>query len=110
MIPMWPGGFTHWVLYNIPADKGHLDPEVPTQEQVPGTGMQGRNDSGEIGYIGPCPPSGTHRYYARLFALDAELRLRSGATHDEFTGVIEGHILTRAELMGTYQRKAKKSA
>jgi len=50
------GGFTHWVLYNIPADKGHLDPEVPKRQQVPGTGMHGRNDSGEIGYMGPCPP------------------------------------------------------
>src|SRR5437868_10852927 len=49
------------------------DPEVPKQEEVAGTGTQGRNDNGEIGYMGPCPPSGTHRYYARLFALDTEL-------------------------------------
>ena len=73
------GGFTHWVLYNIPSDKGHLNPNVPNAEDIPGTGMQGRNDSGEIGYMGPCPPSGTHRYYIRLFALDTVLRLRPGA-------------------------------
>ncbi len=105
-----PGGFTHWVLYNIPGDKGHLEPEVPKREQVPGTGVQGRNDSGEIGYTGPCPPSGTHRYFVRLFALDAELHLRPGATHDELTSVMERHILAKAELMGTYRKKAEQAA
>ena len=105
-----PGGFTHWVLYNIPADKGHLDPNVPNEERVPATGMQGRNDSGEIGYTGPCPPSGTHRYYARLFALDREVRLPPGATHDELTQAMEGHVLERAELMGTYRKKAEQAA
>jgi len=104
------GGFTHWVLYNIPADKGHLDPEVPKREQVPGTGVQGKNDGGEIGYMGPCPPSGTHRYYARLFALDKELSLRAGATHEELTEAMEGHVLARTELMGTYQKKAEQTA
>jgi len=60
--------------------------------------------------MGPCPPSGTHRYYARLFALDAELRLTPGATHDELTEVMEGHVLARAELMGTYRKKAEQAA
>jgi len=104
------GGFTHWVLYNIPAEKGHLDPNVSHEEHVPATGMQGRNDSGEIGYTGPCPPSGTHRYYARLFALDTEVRLPPGATHDELTQAMEGHVLERAELMGTYRKKAEQAA
>src|SRR5438105_2187204 len=87
-----PGGFTHWVLYNVPGDRGELDPNVPKREQVPGTGTQGKNDNGEIGYTGPCPPSGTHRYYARLFALDAELRLKPGASQRELTEAMEGHI------------------
>lgn len=91
-------------------DKGPLDPEVPKSQHVPGTGIQGRNDNGEIGYTGPCPPSGTHRYYARLFALDKELGLGPGATQDELTQVMEGHILDRAELMGTYRKKAEKVA
>jgi Raf kinase inhibitor-like YbhB/YbcL family protein len=104
------GGFTHWVLYNIPGDKGHLDPNVPNGDEIPGTGMQGRNDSGEIGYMGPCPPSGTHRYYMRLFALDTVLRLRPGATHEELSSVMEGHVLERAELMGTYRKKAEQAA
>jgi Raf kinase inhibitor-like YbhB/YbcL family protein len=102
-----PGGFTHWLLYNIPANKRGVDAGVPKRERVPGTGVQGRNDSGEIGYMGPCPPSGTHRYYARLFALDKELSLRSAATHEELTEAMEGHILERAELMGTYSKKAE---
>ncbi len=104
------GGFTHWILYDIPAEKAHLDPDVPKQEHVPGTGTQGRNDSGEIGYMGPCPPSGIHRYYARLFALDAEIRLPSGATHEDLSEAMEGHVLERAELMGTYRRKAEQAA
>jgi len=104
------GGFTQWILYNIPAEKGHLDPDLPKDDNVPGTGVHGRNDSGEIGYMGPCPPSGTHRYYVRLFALDTEVRLPPGATHDELTEAMEGHILARAELMGTYGKKAEKAA
>jgi Raf kinase inhibitor-like YbhB/YbcL family protein len=104
------GGFTHWVLYDIPGDKGQLNPAVPKEAQIPGTGIQGRNDKGEIGYTGPCPPSGVHRYYARLFALDTELSLRPGVTHDELTEAMEGHILATAELMGTYQKNAKKAA
>lgn len=104
------GGFTHWVLFNIPGDKGSLDPDVPKREQVPGTGMQGRNDRGEVGYTGPCPPLGRHRYYVRLFAIDMELSLRPGATDEELTNAMEGHILERAELMGTYSKKAGKAA
>lgn len=104
------GGFTHWVLYNIPADKGSLDPDVPKRDHVPGTGMQGRNDSGKVGYMGPCPPSGRHRYYVRLFALDAELNPHSGATHEELKNAMEGHILERAELMGTYSKRTEKAA
>ena len=105
-----PGGFTHWVLYNIPGKKRGLDSDVPKREQIPGTGVQGQNDAGEIGYMGPCPPSGRHRYYVRLFALDKEMSLGPGATHEELTDVMEGHILERAELMGTYSKKADKVA
>ncbi len=60
------GGFTHWVIYNIPANTGHLGEGVPRQGRVPDVGMQGMNDAGKVGYMGPCPPSGTHRYVARL--------------------------------------------
>jgi len=104
------GGFTHWLLYNIPADKDHLDAQVPKAERLPKIGLQGRNDSGDIGYMGPCPPSGSHRYYVRLFALDTDLGLSPGATHEELTEAMDGHILARAELMGIYRKKAEKAA
>jgi len=102
------GGFTHWVLYNIPAEKGGLDPNVPKRGQVPGTGTQGRSDSGEIGYMGPCLPSGTHRYYVRLFALDTELKLIPGATHDELTQAMEGTFSREQNLWGLTGRRRNK--
>lgn len=101
------GGFTHWVLYNIPAEQGSLSPELPRYGMVPGTGTQGRNDAGEIGYMGPCPPSGLHHYHVKLFALNAELDLQTGATGNELTAAMQGHILATAELVGTYQKKAE---
>jgi Raf kinase inhibitor-like YbhB/YbcL family protein len=104
------GGFTHWVLYNIPPTVRHIEPNVPRQPVVAGLGLQGKNDAGKIGYVGPCPPSGTHRYFVRLFALNAELRLRPGASHEEVRQAMGGHILDRAELMGTYARKAGRAA
>lgn len=104
------GGFTHWILYNVPAGKAHLQPGVPGDDEVADTGIQGTNDSGEIGYTGPCPPSGMHHYYFRLFALDRELSLHPGATHEEITDAVEGHILARAELVGTYRKKAEAAA
>jgi Raf kinase inhibitor-like YbhB/YbcL family protein len=104
------GGFTHWVLYNIAAGVAALEPKVPPQERVPGIGVQGKNDAGKIGYMGPCPPSGTHRYFVRLYALDAELNLKPGASKQELETAIRGHVLEEAELMGTYARSSKKVA
>jgi Raf kinase inhibitor-like YbhB/YbcL family protein len=104
------GGFTQWVLYNIPPTVRHIEPNVPKEPVLPGLGLQGKNDGGNIGYVGPCPPSGTHRYFARLFALNAEPRLKPGASHEQVRQAMEGHILDRAELMGTYARKAGRAA
>ena len=105
-----PGGFTHWVVYNIPASTGHIGEGVPKQETVPDLGMQGKNDSGEIGYTGPCPPSGTHRYFVKLHALDKKLPLRPGASRKDLNVAMKGHILAETELMGTYARKASRVA
>jgi Raf kinase inhibitor-like YbhB/YbcL family protein len=105
-----PGGFTHWVVYNITAETGHIGEKVPDEEQAAGLGTQGKNDGGEIGYTGPCPPSGTHRYFARLFALDRELSLPLGATCKQVNSAMEGHVLAQAELMGTYRKKAERAA
>jgi Raf kinase inhibitor-like YbhB/YbcL family protein len=105
-----PGGFTHWVLYNIPAETQHVNERVPTEGQVAGLGLQGKNDGGKIGYIGPAPPSGTHRYFFRLFAIDQMLDLPPGATHKQLSAAVKGHILAQAELMGTYEKKSERAA
>jgi Raf kinase inhibitor-like YbhB/YbcL family protein len=102
-----PGGFTHWVVYNIPPETGHIDDNVPDTERVSGLGMQGKNDGGKIGYMGPAPPSGTHRYFFRLYALDSMLELGPRATHKEVESAMRGHVLAQAELMGTYERKKR---
>lgn len=104
------GGFTHWVMYNIPAETGHMEQNALRRHKLPGLGMQGKNDAGRIGYMGPAPPSGTHRYFLRLFALDAMLNLEPAAGHKEVSSALRGHVLAQAELMGTYERKAKRVA
>ncbi len=97
-------GFTHWVLYNIPSQIHHIGANQPRTPKIAGLGIQGKNDAGKIGYMGPCPPSGTHRYFIRLFALRTELGLKPGATRDELEDAIEGHAIEEAELMGTYTK------
>ena len=76
-------GFTHWLLYDIPAAIDRVRENVPRHEHLADAALQGRNDSGEIGYRGPCPPTGRHRYFARLYALRDKLGLPAGATADE---------------------------
>jgi len=92
--------FTHWVLSDIPADAGRL-PEGAGDR----AGTPGMNDFGAPGYGGPCPAIGRHRYMFDLYALDVEtLGLREGANRDEVEGAMEGHMLARARLTGTYER------
>jgi Raf kinase inhibitor-like YbhB/YbcL family protein len=92
------GTWVHWVLYNIPADAPGL------RRGVHGLGVDGVNSWGRTGYGGPCPPGGTHRYFFKLYALDSMLDLDAGADKAAVLGVIEGHVLGQAELMGTYSR------
>ena len=98
------GTWAHWVLYDLPAMTTALDEHVPPQASLPNGAKQGTNDFRAIGYGGPCPPSGVHRYFFRLYALDARLGLPSGATKEQLLEVMAGHILAHAELMGTYRR------
>lgn len=91
------GTFDHWVAFDIP-------PSADIPEGVGELGTAGVNSSGSLGYTGPCPPSGTHRYFFRLYALDTELGLAEGATKQEVRDAAEGHVLARGTLMGTYQR------
>jgi hypothetical protein len=72
---------------------------------MPNGTRQGRNDSREIGWKGPCPPSGTHRYYFKLYALDAVLNLQAGVNKEQLLKALEGHILAESQLMGTYKKR-----
>jgi Raf kinase inhibitor-like YbhB/YbcL family protein len=98
------GSFVHWVLYNLPADNIGLVENAPVTGNLKAGGFQGKNDFGKIGYGGPCPPSGTHRYFFRIYALDADLPLNAGATKAEVEKAMSGHIVAQAQLMGTYGR------
>lgn len=104
------GGFTHWVAFNIPAAVDHIAENAPKHGPIPGGGIQGQNDGGRQGYMGPCPPSGTHRYYFRLYALDTSLDLRESSRKADLEKAIRGHILGQAELMGKYKKGASKAA
>ena len=98
--------WVHWVIFNIPADANSLPEGVPTDKILAGSGIkQGVNDFGWYGYGGPCPPKGTeHRYFFKIYALDAMLDLDAGATKSDLLNAMAGHILTQGELMGKYKR------
>lgn len=98
------GTWVHWVVFNIPADANSLPEKIVAQAQLPDGIQQGRNSSGKNGYSGPCPPSGTHRYFFRLYAVDITLDLPANTGKDQLLKAIEGHILGQAELMGTFSR------
>jgi Raf kinase inhibitor-like YbhB/YbcL family protein len=101
------GTWIHWVLYNLTGESVELAPGVPSVPELPSGARQGRNDSGDIGYSGPCPPPGKpHRYYFRLYALDIMLNLPYGVSKAELERAMEQHILAQGTLMGTYQRSA----
>ncbi len=103
--PDAPGGtFTHWVLYNLPAAAGGLEENIPASPQLSDGSLQGRNSAGGSGYTGPCPPSGTHRYFFKLYALDSALSLPAGAGAAQLQQAMQGHILGNIELMGTYKK------
>jgi hypothetical protein len=92
------GTWVHWILWNIKAED-----ELKLEEGViPIGAVQGKNSAGKVGYHGPCPPSGTHRYYFKLYALDKKLKLKEGATKEELLAAMEGHILERATLVGLF--------
>ncbi len=99
------GTWVHWVLYDLPASARMLAEGVAKQEQLPSGARQGRNDFGKIGYDGPCPPPGKpHRYFFKLYALDAEPNLKAGATKADVERALKGHILGQGELIGRYGR------
>jgi Raf kinase inhibitor-like YbhB/YbcL family protein len=91
------GTWIHWLMWNIPAT-------LPV-ERADAPGVQGTNSWGRSAYGGPCPPSGIHRYFFRVYALDINLSLQKGSTKTEVLSAMKGHILANGELIGTYLRK-----
>ena len=98
------GTWVHWVLFNIPASTDGLPAEIPSDASLENGARHGKNDFGKLGYGGPCPPGGTHRYFFKLYALDSVLELDSGITKAQLREAMEGHILAESQLMGTYSR------
>mgnify|MGYP006278349367 CR=1 FL=1 len=101
--------FTHWVLFDIPGTVTSIPRDLDVGKHFPDGGLtprEGRNDFGNIGYGGPCPPpgDGPHRYFFRLYAIDAALDLDRGATKAQVENAVDGHILDETELIGTYER------
>ena len=100
------GGWVHWVMWDIPATQGRLAQGVPAgMALLPDSSRQGLNGWKEIGWGGPQPPSGTHHYSFRLFALDARLGNLGDATRDNLVKKMKGHILAQAELIGTFSAR-----
>ena len=96
--------WVHWVLYNLPPSSRELPEAVPPDRELPDGTRQGMTDFGRVGYGGPCPPSGTHRYFFKLYALDAMHTLTPGATKSKLEAAMEGRLLADTHLMGTYRR------
>ncbi|MBI4226400.1 YbhB/YbcL family Raf kinase inhibitor-like protein [Candidatus Roizmanbacteria bacterium] len=93
------GNWNHWLVWNIePATK-----EI-SENSVPANTVLGINDFGKLEYGGPCPPSGTHRYFFRIYALDTKLDLPQGAKRGELENAMKNHIVDQGELMGKYSR------
>ena len=99
------GTWTHWVLYNLPADTHEVPAMLPSQGDLDDGARQGKNDFGKLGYGGPAPPPGKpHRYFFKLYAIDTILDLEAGATRAQVLRAIDGHVLGSGELMGSYGR------
>ena len=100
-----PGGFTHWVIFNIPASPNYLNECVLPRDCLPDGAIQGLNSAGANGYLGPAPPPGKpHHYHFTLYALDRKLMLPTSTDREALLEAMEGHTLGKVELVGLYQR------
>lgn len=99
------GTWVHWLVWNIPPTKTGLDENVPPDAVLKDGIRQGTTDFNQIGYGGPAPPSGTHRYFFKVYALDTMLDLPADSVKQELEEAMEGHILAKGELVGKYARK-----
>lgn len=94
------GTFTHWIVWDISPNTSKVG-----ENSVPNEASQGLSDAGKIGYIGPCPPSGTHRYFFKLHALDTKFNLSGTVKREDFDNAMSGHIISQAQLIGFYSRE-----
>lgn len=99
------GTWVHWLIWNIPPEVTSLEEEIPAVREMADGTRQGKTDFGSIGYGGPAPPSGVHRYFFKVHALDTLLDLPAGATKSELEKAINGHILAQGQLIGKYTRQ-----
>jgi Raf kinase inhibitor-like YbhB/YbcL family protein len=97
--------WTHWVLFNLPASTREIPEGLPRQETIANGAKQGITDFKTAGYGGPCPPSGTHRYFFKIYALDTEVKVAGGASKEQLLKAIEGHVIDEGQLIGTYQKQ-----
>lgn len=98
------GTWVHWVIFNIPYSTNSLQENFSKERELPNGARQGNNSSGKIGYTGPCPPSGTHRYIFKLYALNQILDLQPGITKEDLLNAMQSNVLAEARLIGLYQR------
>ncbi len=99
------GTWVHWLLFDIPATVSSLSAAIPQTATLVDGSRYGMNSWGQQRYGGPCPPSGTHRYFFKVYALDTQLALPVGVTNAQLLQKMQGHILAEGELMGTYRRR-----
>lgn len=97
--------WVHWVMFDMPPDTHGVDAHVPTDTVLANGAIQGISDFKRIGYGGPCPPGGTHRYVFKLYALDTKLGRGAGETKAELLHAMKGHIMARGKLVGRYTRR-----
>ena len=98
------GTWVHWVLFNIPGNVRSLDQGVDAVENIGNGAIHGINDFRRLGYGGPCPPNGSHRYFFRLYALDAMLNIEPGCTKADLMEAMQGQVIDQATLMARYSR------
>jgi Raf kinase inhibitor-like YbhB/YbcL family protein len=98
------GTWVHWVLFNIPATANGLPRGIPADRVLENGAIHGINDFRRLGYGGPCPPGGTHRYYFKIYALDTELVQEPGLSKAKLLKAMDGHIMAEGQLMGRYKR------
>ena len=98
------GTWVHWVVFDIPPETRAFREGVPKTDKLEGGARQGMTDFGAVGYGGPCPPSGTHRYFFTLYALDAKLDLAGTVTKERLLAAMKGRVLAEARLVGTFKK------